>query len=121
MLTPSIAPHVTIVHHLLDSTTDVLVAIRHGGTDHYALVSVERAQPAESSVTIMPEPAIADVPAVCQRASRRARVRAVRTLVVGDVSRYHLLSAVEVALHNYGVAWAEALADECPEPGVLAS
>jgi hypothetical protein len=42
-------------------------------------------------------------------------------LVVGDVSGYRLLSAVEVALHNYGIAWAEALADECPEPGVLAS
>jgi hypothetical protein len=56
MPTPSIVPHLTVVHHLLDSTTDVLVAVRHGGTDHYLLVSVERAQPSESTVSMLPEP-----------------------------------------------------------------
>jgi hypothetical protein len=115
MPTPSIAPHVTIVHHVLDSVTDVLIAVGHAGVDHHLLVSVERAQPSESAVTIYPEPSIADVPMVCQRASRRARVRAVRALVAGDTARYRLLSAVEVGLHNYGAAWAEAIAEEGPE------
>jgi hypothetical protein len=103
----------------LDSVTDVLVVVRHGGTDHYLLVSVERAQPAESSVSIMPEPYILDVPMVCQRASRRARVRAVRALVAGDTARYRLLSAVEVALHNYACGWQEALSEDVLSEGAL--
>jgi hypothetical protein len=99
----------------VDSTDTVANSVRHGGIDHLICVSIERSDLSASDVLLLTDPPVAEVPTICDRAARRARVRSVRALVAGDTARYRLLSAVEVSLHNYGGAWAEAIAEECPE------
>ena len=119
MLTPSVLPQrptrITIGHGILDSTDTVAVTVRHAGADQLVCVSIERSDLHAADVLLLTDPPLAEVPAVCHKAARRARVAAVRALVAGDTGRYRLLSAVEVALSNYGCAWAGGLAEDARE------
>jgi hypothetical protein len=112
-------PHLTIAWSIVDSADTVAISIRHGGADHLICVSIERSDLSASDVLLLTDPPMAEVPTICDRAARRARVWAVRALVAGDTARYRLLSAVEVALHNYACSWQEALSEEVPSEGGL--
>ncbi|HZS86968.1 MAG TPA: hypothetical protein VFE42_05735 [Chloroflexota bacterium] len=116
--TPSVhlaPPRISIARSILESTDSVAVTVRHGGADHLLCVSVERSDLRSADVLLLTDPPMAEVPSVCDKAARRCRVAAVRALVAGDTARYRLLSAVEVALSNYGCGWADGLAEEARE------
>ncbi|HZS88324.1 MAG TPA: hypothetical protein VFE42_12690 [Chloroflexota bacterium] len=112
---PQRPARITIGHGILDTTDTVAITVRHAGADHLLCVSVERSDLHAADVLLLTDPAMAEVPGVCHKAARRCRVAAVRALVANDLARYRLLSAVEVALSNYGCGWAGGLAEDARE------
>jgi hypothetical protein len=105
---------VTIARSLVDSVDAVSIRVRHMGRDHFVVVSVERSGGAVADISFYPEPAPASVPYVCQRASNRALVKALRARIRDDRGNWRLLSIVSTTLHDFGVDWASALADDIP-------
>jgi hypothetical protein len=103
---------VSIVHHIAEPITDILVAVQHGGVEHYAVVSLERPQPAMVELTLLPEPSVIEVAAVAQKAAQRLQVHALKARARGDRNTYTLLWSAARQLGTYAAGWRIGQAEE---------
>jgi hypothetical protein len=103
---------ISIVHHIAEPLTDILVAVQHAGIEYYAVVSLERPQPALLEVSLLPEPSVIDVAAVAQKAAQRLQVHAIKARARGDQGTYLLLWKAAMQLGTYAAGWRIGQAEE---------
>jgi hypothetical protein len=103
---------ISIVHHIAQPLTDILVAVVHGGVEFYAVVSLERPQATLLELALLPEPSVIDVAAVAQKAAQRLTVHAIKARARGDRATYSLLWSASMQLACYAAGWRIGQAEE---------